>query len=303
MSSAHSNPLRAILFAFFANLGIAVIKTVAAVFSGSSSMLAEAIHSFADTGNQLLLLLGLSRAKKPADAEHPLGYGKVSYFWSFMVAIILFSVGGLFSVYEGWHKLQSPEPVQHLWLALSVLGASIVLEGVSMRGCLQEINKSRRGRTLREWLKQSRNSELIVVFGEDLAALLGLTLAFAFLLVAGISGDGRYDAYGSICIGVLLIVVAILISILVKSLLIGRSADPELTAAIEEIIAGDPDIREVFHVITLQMGARVMLAAKIRLAAGLEIGVACEKINALETQIKQRFPEIGWCFIEPDVRD
>lgn len=303
MSAGHANPIKAILFAFAANLGIAVAKTVAALFSGSSSMMAEAIHSFADTGNQLLLLLGLRRAARPADIEHPLGYGKVSYFWSFMVAIMLFSVGGLFSVYEGYHKLHSPEPVEHLWLALGVLAISIGLEGFSMAGCLREINKIRGERTLWQWINQSRSSELIVVFGEDFAALLGLMLAFGFLLIAGITGNSRFDAAGSICIGALLIVVAVFVSVRVKSLLIGRSADPDLVAALEEAINGDDDIREVYNVITLQMGGKVMLAAKLRLRESLPVEAACEKINALEIRIRERFPEIGWCFMEPDVRD
>lgn len=303
MSAGHANPTRAILFAFAANLGIALAKTVAALFSGSSSMMAEAIHSFADTGNQLLLLLGLRRASRPSDCEHPLGYGKASYFWSFMVAIMLFSVGGLFSVYEGYHKLHSTDPVEHMWLALGVLGFSIVLEGFSMAGCLREINKIRGERTLWQWINQSRSAELIVVFGEDFAALLGLVLAFGFLLIAGITGNPRFDAVGSICIGVLLIVVAVFISVRVKSLLIGRSADPDLVAALEEAISGDDDIREVFNVITLQMGGKVMLAAKIRLRPSLPVEAACEKINVLEVRIKERFPEIGWCFMELDVRD
>ncbi|MGE4544485.1 MAG: cation diffusion facilitator family transporter [Pedobacter sp.] len=303
MSTGHANPLKAILFAFAANLSIASAKTVAAVFSGSSSMMAEAIHSFADTANQLLLLLGLRRAARPADVEHPLGYGKVTYFWSFMVAILLFSVGGLFSVYEGYHKLHSPEPVEHLWLALGVLAVSIVLEGFSMAGCLREINKCRGRRSLWRWINECRSSELIVVFGEDFAALIGLILAFCFLIIAGVTGNARFDAAGSICIGVLLIVVAVFVSIRVKSLLIGRSADPELVAAIEEAISGDGDILEVFHVITLQMGPKVMLAAKLRLREGISSDQACERINVLEARIRERFPEIGWCFMEPDLRD
>jgi len=303
MASPQGNPIRAILYALAANLAIAVTKTVAALFTGSSSMLAEAIHSYADTGNQLLLLLGMYRSRKPADSEHPLGYGKVSYFWSFMVAIMLFSLGGCFSVYEGFHKLSEPQPLQNLPLALGVLGAAIVLEGVSMYGCLREVTTLRRGRSLWQWLHASRNSELVVVFGEDFAALLGLVLASGFLVLAGVTGNARYDAYGSVAIGVLLIVVAVFVSIRVKALLIGRSADPELAAAIASAIASDEDIREVFSVITLQMGAKVMLAAKIRVQEGLPVEVACEKINALEVQIRREFPEIGWCFIEPDVRD
>jgi cation diffusion facilitator family transporter len=303
MSSGQGSPVKAIFFAFGANLCVAIIKSIAAFMTGSSSMLAESIHSFADTGNQVLLLIGLKRSKLPATAEHPLGYGKASYFWSFMVAIILFSVGGLFSVYEGWHKLHSPEPVENLSVALVVLALSFLLEGVSLFGCVREINKMRGDQTLWQWLHRSRNAELIVVFGEDFAALIGLGLAFVFVLTAGMTGDGRFDAYGSICIGVLLIVVAIFVSIRVKALLIGRSADPDLVAAIEEVIAEDDDILKVYNVLTLQMGPQVMLAAKIRMREGLEITAACKKINRLEVLLKERFPEIGWCFVEPDVAD
>lgn len=302
MAGGHGSPIKAILFAFAANLGIALTKTAAAIFTGSSSMMAEAIHSVADTGNQLLLLLGLHRAKRPADREHPLGYGKVTYFWSFMVAILLFSVGGLFSIYEGWHKLHDPEPLQHVWAALAVLALSIGMEGLSMYGCLAEVNKRRGRRSLWQWSRQSRSSELLVVFGEDLAALLGLVLAFVFLLVAGWTGDTRFDALGSIGIGILLIVIAVLVAVRVKGLLIGRSADPDVAAAIEESIGHDPDIREVFNVITMQMGPKVMLAAKIRMSDELPVGAAGEKINRLEAELKRRFPEIGWCFVEPDVR-
>ncbi len=303
MTVGHGSPVKAIFFAFGANLGVAIIKTIAAYVTSSSSMLAEAIHSYADTGNQVLLLIGLKRSEIPADAEHPLGHGKASYFWSFIVAIILFSVGGLFSIYEGWHKLSAPEPIENLSVALIVLAIAFLLEGVSLFGCVREINKMRGDRTLWQWLRRSRNAELIVVFGEDSAALIGLGLAFVFVFIAGVTGDGRYDAYGSICIGVLLVTVAIFVSIRIKSLLLGSSADPDLVAAIEEAIAGDADIQEVYNVITLQMGAKVMLAAKIRLRAGLEISVACAKINRLEVRIKERFPEIGWCFVEPDVTD
>ena len=152
MAGGSSSPLRAILYAFFANFGIALAKTGAAVYTGSSSMTAEALHSYADTGNQLLLLLGLSRSRKPPDREHPLGYGKIAYFWSFVVAVMLFSVGGLFSLYEGWHKLHEPEPLSTAWLALLVLVASIALEGLSMRACLIEVNKLRGERSLWRWM-------------------------------------------------------------------------------------------------------------------------------------------------------
>jgi cation diffusion facilitator family transporter len=300
MAHGEGSPIKAILYAFVANLGIAIAKTAAAAFTGSSSMLAESLHSYADTGNQLLLLLGMKRAKRPPDREHPLGYGKVTYFWSFIVAILLFSVGGLFSLYEGWHKFHEPEALQNAWVAFVVLGLSIGLEAASMAGCLREVNRVRGGRSLWRWLHQSRCSELLVVFGEDLAALLGLILAVLFLSLASITGDGRFDACGSLCIGVLLVVVALFLSARVKALLIGRSADPELIAAIEEEIAGDDGILEVFNVITLQMGPQVMFAAKIRMDNDVTLGEACRKINSLEKKLKERFPEIGWSFVEPD---
>ena len=303
MAGGGSSPVKAILFAFGANLGIAVLKSGAAFYTGSSSMLAEAIHSYADTGNQLLLLLGLHRSARPADAEHPLGYGKLSYFWSFIVALLLFSVGGLFSLYEGWHKLGQTEPVQQVWIAQLVLGISIGLEVVSMYGCMREINKLRGDARLWDWLFDSRSAELVVVFGEDLAALFGLVLAFVFLTIASITGDPFYDALGSMCIGVLLVLVSVFVASRVQKLLIGRSAAPDLRLAVEAIMAEDEDILEIFNVITLQMGTKIMLAAKIRMPGELPMSAACEKINRLEAELKRQFPEIGWCFVEPDTSD
>lgn len=298
---ASQGSLRAILFAFGANLGIALAKTTTALFTGSSSMVAEAIHSYADTANQLLLLLGIHRSGRPPDHEHPLGYGKVSYFWSFIVALLLFSVGGLFSIYEGWHKLGADGELTQAGLAIAVLLLSLVLEGVSMHGCLRQVRHIRRGRSLRRWVRESRNAELVVVFGEDLAALFGLTLALAFVSLAAITGDARYDAYGSMAIGVVLIAISVFVAIRVKSLLIGRSAHPEVQAAIRRHIAGYEDIEEVFNVITIQMGPHIVLAAKIRLRPGLDVTEASLAINRLEVEIRKQFDEIRWCFIEPDV--
>lgn len=298
-----SNPTRAILYAFFANLIIAVAKTAAALHTGSSSMTAEAIHSFADSGNQLLLLLGLRQSRKPPDREHPLGYGKLTFFWSFMVAMLLFSIGGLFSLYEGWHKLHESGPIENGWVALLVLAFSIVLESISMRGCLVEVNKVRGTRNLWSWLNQSRNSELVVVFGEDLAALAGLGIAFGFVLVAMITGDARYDAYGSMAIGMLLMVVAFFVAFRVAKLLIGRSADPEVVAAITHALESEPAITEVFNVITLQVGPQIMLAAKLRMTPGLSLEEAIGRINELERKLREQVPDLGWLFMEPDVRD
>lgn len=303
MSAGGGNSLKAILYAFFANLGIAAAKFAAAIFTGSSSMLAEAIHSTADSGNQLLLLLGLNYAKKPPTEEHPLGHGKATFFWSFIVAIVLFSLGGVFSLYEGYHKLGHEGPVESVWVALLVLGMAIVLESLSLRGALREINPLRAERSLRRWLKESRNAELVVVFGEDVGALIGLVVAFVFLCIAAVTGDSAYDAYGSMAIGAILIVIAVWLGNRIHALLLGRSADPGLQAAIHELIAADDNIVDLFNVITMQMGPDVMLAAKIRMRSELRIGDACESINRLEAELKQRFPEIRWSFIEPDIAD
>jgi len=303
VSSTHESTARAILYAFLANFGIAIAKTWAAWGTGSGSMLAEAIHSYADTGNQVLLYLGLKQSQKPADDEHPLGYGKLSYFWSFIVAILLFSMGGLFSIYEGVHKLQNPEPLSQVWIAIVVLILAIFLEGFSLLGCLREIQKIRGERPFREWLKHTRNSELVVVLGEDVGAQLGLFLALGFLIMAAITGNPVYDALGSICIGVILIVISAFVAWRIRSLLVGRSADPDIQAAIDAIIEEQEAIEFCFNTITIQFGPDTMLAAKIKMRPGLSIGEAVESINQLERDLKASVPKLKWCFIEPDVED
>ncbi|MDH5240219.1 MAG: cation diffusion facilitator family transporter, partial [Gammaproteobacteria bacterium] len=252
VSSTHDSTVRAILYAFLANFGIAIAKSWAAWLTGSGSMLAEAIHSYADTGNQVLLYLGLRQSQRPADDEHPLGYGKLSYFWSFIVAILLFSMGGIFSIYEGVHKLQHPEPLTYVWVAILVLSLAILLEGSSLFGALTEIRKVRGARPFREWLKHTRNSELVVVLGEDIGAQLGLIVALCFLVAAKITGNPYYDALGSICIGVILIVISAFVASRVKSLLVGRSADPDIQDAIAAIIESQEGIESVFKTITMQ---------------------------------------------------
>jgi len=302
-SSTHGSTARAILYAFLANAGIALAKTWAAWLTGSGSMLAEAIHSYADAGNQVLLFLGLRQSTRPPDSEHPLGYGKLSYFWSFIVAVLLFSMGGLFSIYEGIHKLQEPEALSQVWVALLVLVFAMVLEGFSLFGCLREIRNVRASRSFRDWLKHTRSSELVVVLGEDIAALLGLVLAFAFVAMASLTNNPIYDALGSISIGVVLIIVSIFVATRVRSLLVGRSADPLIQEAIENIIGQEPDIEKVFNTITMQFGPDTMLAAKIKMRSGLDIDAAVDSINALERRLKDEIPNLQWCFIEPDVVD
>jgi cation diffusion facilitator family transporter len=298
-----SSTARAILYAFLANAGIAVAKSWAAWLTGSGSMLAEAIHSYADAGNQVLLYLGLRRSTKAPDAEHPLGYGKVSYFWSFIVAVLLFSVGGLFSIYEGVHKYTHPEPLTQAWVALLVLAFAMVLETFSLLGCLREIRSVRGNRPFSEWLKHTRSSELVVVLGEDIAALVGLFIAFIFVTLASVTGKATFDAIGSASIGIVLVTISVFLAVRVRSLLVGRSADPEIQQSIQRVIDQQQDIEEVFNTITMQFGPDTMLAAKIRLRSGIDISAAVEIINLLERTLKAEVPNLKWCFIEPDVID
>jgi len=302
-SSSQDSTARAILYAFLANFGIAIAKTWAAWLTGSGSMLAEAIHSYADTGNQVLLYLGLKQSQRPPDKEHPLGYGKLSYFWSFIVALLLFSMGGLFSIYEGMHKLNHPEELSQIWVAIIVLILAIFLEGASLVGCLREIRLVRGERPFREWFRHTRNSELVVVLGEDIGAQIGLIFALGFLITAAVTGNPIYDALGSICIGVILIVISIFIAWRIRALLVGRSADPEIQEMIDEIIVRHDGIDSVFNIITVQFGPDTMLAAKIKMRDGMTIEAAVDNINSLERELKERIPKLKWCFIEPDVTD
>jgi cation diffusion facilitator family transporter len=302
-SSTQESTAKAILYAFLANLGIAVAKTWAAMVTGSGSMLAEAIHSYADSGNQVLLYLGLRQGRRPPDQKHPLGYGKLSYFWSFIVAMLLFSVGGLFSIYEGLHKLSHPEPLERIWIALAVLAFAMVLEGLSLFGCVREIKHLRGERSFRQWLAHTRNSALVVVFGEDVAALLGLGLAFFFLSLAAITGDSFYDAIGSMCIGVVLVIISVFLTARVRSLLVGSSADPIIREAIDKIIDDDDAVVELLNTITIQFGPDTMLAAKIRMRPDESLSSAIRSINTLERRLKRKIPDLKWCFIEPDDSD
>jgi cation diffusion facilitator family transporter len=300
---SHESSAKAILYAFCANLGIALAKLGAAIYTHSGSMLAEAIHSFADCGNQVLLFLGLKQSQRPANARHPLGQGKITYFWSFIVALMLFSVGGLFSIYEGWHKLSAHEELKQAWVALLVLGVSILLETGSTVGCLREIKKLRKDKPLGAWLKQTRNAELVVVLGEDIAALVGLVIAFVFVSLAAATGNAVYDAVGSIAIGVVLIFVSIFIAVRIKGLIVGRSAEEDLQSAISAQIEASDGIEDLLNAITVQLGPQVMLAIKVRMTAGISLEKAVENLNALERSIKAKFPEVAWCFAEPDVAD
>ncbi len=300
---AKADSLKTIFYALGANFSIFVTKLAAAIVTGSGAMAAEAVHSLADCGNQLLLLLGMKSARAPATPEHPLGHGKAIYFWSFLVALMLFSVGGAYSLYEGWHKLHNPEPLRRAWIAIAVLTFGVAAESVSMWGCLREVNKARGKRGLWRWFRDSRQSELIVIFGEDLAALLGLAFALVAILLTVITGNPLFDAIGTLAIGVLLVVVAIFIAVEVKALLIGQSVDPELRDRIKAFIEARPEVARVFNLITLQLGPDVMIAVKAEMRRDATALDMVNAINAVERALKAEFPEIRWSFFEPDFED
>ena len=291
------------MYALGANGGIAVAKGFAAWYTSSGAMLAEAIHSFADCANQVLLLVGLRRAKRPVSEDHPLGYGKAIYFWSFIVALMLFSMGGIFSIYEGVHKMLHPEMPTSPWVAVVVLVVSILLELGSLKGALNEVNKVKGKRSLARWFKVSRQSELIVVVGEDIAALLGLLLALAAVLLTMVTANPLFDALGTMAIGVVLVLVAVTVGIEVKSLLIGESADPETVSAMREFLSGRPEVAEIYGLITLQLGTELMVAIKGKMQQQGTAGALVEDINRVESALRSAFPQIRWIFFEPDVKD
>lgn len=265
-------------------------------------MLAEAIHSYADAGNQGLLLWGMKQAKRPPTPDYPLGWGKAVFFWSFIVAIVLFSLGGVFSLYEGWHKLHTLEPLTSPWVAVGVLVFGLAAEAVSLRACLKEVAKVQNGRSLWRWFRESRQSELVVILGEDLAALFGLLLALLAVLLAIYSGNPMWDAYGSMAIGVVLIIVAAGIAIEIKGLLIGQSADPHTEAQLRSLLEGHADVALLQRIITMQMGSTLMVAVKARMR-GTSAAELVAGINRAEAALRAAFPEIQWLFFEPDVTD
>lgn len=305
MSHTHASDghgsVKVIVIALFANLGIAISKFLGWFFTGSASMLAEGIHSFADCTNQVLLLKGNYASRKPPTPTHPLGYGRESFFWSFVVAIILFSMGGLFSIYEGIHKLHSTDPLEYPWVGIAILGVSIALEGGSFFACLKEVRQQNSYGSIRQWISKTTSAELLVIFIEDLAALLGLILAFTFLLLAILTGDLRFDAIGSILIGVVLVSVAFVLAREIKSLLIGEAPAFDYETPIGEIVRSVISDGKLLRLITQQVGAnQVMVSYKIHPGENPSVATLLHQIEEIEKRVRAKFPEIQWQFVEPD---
>jgi cation diffusion facilitator family transporter len=300
VSAEHST--KHVVQSLFVNLAITVAKGIAAGYTGSGALLAETLHTFADCGNQLLLLLGLRKAKKAPDPSHPLGYGRSLYFWSFMVALMLFLGGGVFSIYEGIHKILEPEPVERVWIGITILLFSLVLEGGSTISNVREINKRRGDKPFFRYLRDTKDSDLIVVFGENSAASVGLVFALAAIVASHLTHDARYDAVGSLVIGLILVGVAVFLAVEVQSLLIGESADPEIEAAAREVIRGHEKLEKLISIITVQQGpGEVLVAVKVGLSTNVDGNQVCDVINAFEASLRGRRPEVKWLFVEPDL--
>jgi cation diffusion facilitator family transporter len=295
---------KAIYAAFSANLGIAVSKFVGAFITGSAGMLAEAVHSLADTGNQALLLLGAKRSRRQPTAQFQFGFGAERYFWSFVVALVLFMLGGVFALYEGVHKFRHPQETSSFTLAFIILGVAIVLESISLRTAMKEANKLKPAKvSWFSYIKTTKQPELPVVLLEDFGAETGLFLALGGLLLARFTGDPRWDAVGSIAIGVLLIAIAFVLASEMKHLLIGESADPELQQEFKKQIEVDSRIKEVIHMETLHIGPDdVLVAAKIDIDPSISIPELARAIDEAEVRIRSVTPFNVIIHIEPDIK-
>jgi cation diffusion facilitator family transporter len=294
---------RAIVAALLANVGIAITKFIAYLLTGSSSMLAESIHSVADSGNQVLLLLGGRRAQRAATPQHPFGYGRERYIYAFIVSIVLFSVGGLFALYEAYHKLEDPHGITSWqWVPVTVLVAAIIMESFSFRTAIVESNKVRGAASWRQFVRHAKAPELPVILLEDLGALIGLVFALFGVGMTLATGDGVWDAAGTALIGVLLVTIAVILAIETKSLLLGEAATPEHVAAIERAITSGPDIDEVIHMRTLHLGPEELLvAAKIAVRHDESAADVARTIDAAEERIRSEVPIARVIYLEPDI--
>ncbi|MCU0282446.1 MAG: cation diffusion facilitator family transporter [Candidatus Nanopelagicales bacterium] len=294
---------RAVIAAMIANGGIAVTKFLAFLATGSSSMLSEAIHSVADTFNQGLLLLGGKRSQRAPDEVHQFGYGRTRYVYSFMVAIIIFLLGGLFSLYEGWHKWHFPEELTKVWIAYTVLIVSIGLEAFSFRTALRETNRSRGSRSLRQYVRDARQPELPVVLLEDTGALVGLCFALFGITMAEVTGDPRWDGLGAMAIGVLLVIIAVFLAFEMASMLVGESALPEQEQAIRLAVEEQAGVESIIHMRTLHTGPdELLVAVKVAVDPRYPAEDLARMIDGVEQRVRAVQPTARWIFVEPDIR-
>ncbi len=293
---------KAIVMAFFANLGISIAKFIGFLITGSASMLAESVHSVADTGNQGLLIFGNRQAKKSADIDHPFGYGRERYFWAFVVSMVLFSLGSLYAIYEGIEKLRHPHEIDSLGVALGILAFAIVLEGFALRTAVIESKKVKGDHSWPSFIRRSRTPELPVVLLEDSGAMLGLVFAFFAIVMSEVTGNARWDGAGTLAIGILLGVIAIILAIEMKSLLIGEGALPEQIDGITRALENHPDVTRLIHMRTQYVGPDEMLvAAKVQFRTGLSAPEIADAIDSAENAIRDDVPLARMIYLEPDL--
>ena len=292
----------AVIAALLANLGIAVSKFVAFIFTGSSSMLSEGVHSVADSGNQVLLLIGRKQARRAANDDHPFGYGRSRYVYAFIVSIVLFSLGGIFALYEGWHKIIHSEALISPQWAFCTLFVSLILESLSLRKAVQEANRVRAGASWRRFVRGAKAPELPVVLMEDIGALLGLIFALFGVTAAVVTGDGRWDGIGSLAIGGLLVLIAIFLAREMNSLLIGESGTAEHIAAIRRALESGSDVERVIHLKTLHLGPdELMVVAKIAIRHDETAASVARAIDGAESRIRSAVPIARVIYLEPDI--
>lgn len=299
---SHAPGGKAVVAALAANVGIAVMKFVGFAFTGSGSMLAEAVHSVADTGNQLLLLLGGRRARRAPDERHPFGFGRERFFWAFIVALMLFSVGALFSIFDGVEKLVHPHELESPQWAIVILAGAMLLEAGSFRTAMREARPLKGNNSWWRFIRVAKNPELPVVLLEDTAALTGLSIALAAVVASAATGEAAFDAIGSLAIGGLLAVVAVVLAVEMRSLLLGEAASPDVQRMIIETVENDPRVRRLIHLRTEHLGPdEVLVAAKIDFDLDLSIRELAQVIDDIEAAVRQRVPEARVMYLEPDV--
>lgn len=295
-----SGSIKAVLYALGANTGIAIMKTGAAIVTGSGSLMAESLHSWADCTNQIMLLVGMKQAKKAPDINHPMGYAKVSYFWAMLVAVLLFFMSGAFALYEGIERVLHPEPVKYLWASVGILAGAVIMETLSLWGALKESAQERGEQSLWNWFRSTRHSELLVVVAEDVGALAGLAVALIFLLLTAVTGNSMFDAVGTVFIGLLMITISVSVMREVKAMITGESVGAEKEAEIKAFLNSQPEIEKVINLITIQWGSDVMVATKAQMKPAGSEEQMVKNISEVEERLQAKFG-VKWSFFEPDI--
>jgi len=293
---SHSSSKKAVLLSLISNGSIAVTKVIGAIFTGSGSMMAEAIHSVADCGNQALLMVGMKRSQRAATIQNPLGYAREMYFWSMMVAVLMFFLGGVFSLYEGFERLLHPQPVEYVGIAVTILVLAVIFEWISLRGALFALKEERGNKTLWRWFRETRSSELMIVTGEDIAALAGLTIALVALGLTMLTGNSIFDAVGSLIVGLLLVVVAMAVTRELHGLIVGEAADSGINV-ITSLVASSYGF-VAFDIIAVQHGHEVKLTMKIEPLTEMTLLSAMNAIVLIEADIQKSYPSCRWIFTE-----